>query len=64
MERVLAPLVLTLGLAYGQTMTKEENRSHIVLPNPRLLVWRVEPEKFAVQLGVCEGPSYQPEAIL
>lgn len=21
-------------------------------PNPRLLVWRVEPEKFAIQLGV------------
>lgn len=44
MKRVLAALVLTLALAYGQTMTKEENRSHVVLPSPRLLVWRVEPE--------------------
>lgn len=51
MKRVLAALVLTLGLADGQTMTKEENRGHIVLPNPRLWAWR-EPEKFAIQLGV------------
>ncbi len=36
MKRVLSALVLMLGLAYGQTAT-EENGSHIVLPNPKLL---------------------------
>jgi hypothetical protein len=36
MKRVLAALVMLLGLAYGQT-AKEENYSHIVLPNPKLL---------------------------
>ena len=36
MKRVLAAVVLMLGLAYSQTAT-EENGSRIVLPNPKLL---------------------------
>lgn len=36
MTRVLAALVLMLGLAYGQTAT-EPNGSRGVLPNPKLL---------------------------
>jgi len=36
MKRVLAAVILTLGLAYGQTAT-EEKGSHIVLPNPKVL---------------------------
>jgi hypothetical protein len=36
LERIFAAVVLMLGLAYGQTAT-EENGSHIVLPNPKLL---------------------------
>ena len=35
MNRVLAAVVLMLGLAYGQTT--EEKASRIVLPNPKLL---------------------------
>ena len=36
MKRVLAAVVLMLGVAYGQTAT-EDNGSRIVLPNPKLL---------------------------
>jgi len=36
MKRVLAAVILTLGLAHGQS-PKEDNRSRIVLPNPELL---------------------------
>jgi hypothetical protein len=36
MKRVLAAVVLMLGVAYGQTAT-EESRSRIVLPNSKLL---------------------------
>jgi hypothetical protein len=36
MKRVLAAVVLMLGLAHGQT-AKEENSSRIVLPNPKVL---------------------------
>lgn len=36
MKRVLAAVVLMLGLACGQTAT-EENGNRIVLPNPKLL---------------------------
>lgn len=36
MKRVLAAMVLMLGLACGQAVT-EENGSRIVLPNPKLL---------------------------
>jgi hypothetical protein len=36
MKRVLAAVAMLVGLAYGQT-AKEENHSHIVLPNPKLL---------------------------
>src|ERR1700687_520346 len=36
MKRVLAAVVMMLGLAYGQTAT-EESHSRIVLPNPKLL---------------------------
>jgi hypothetical protein len=36
MTRVLAALVLMLGLAYGQTAT-EPNGRRVVLPNPKLL---------------------------
>jgi hypothetical protein len=55
MKRVLAAVIL-LALAYGQT-PKEENHSHIVLPNPKLLrcgssdcshLWLEQPEVNAV----------------
>jgi hypothetical protein len=36
MKRILASAILMLGLAYGQTASKE-NGSRIVLPNPKLL---------------------------
>ena len=36
MKRVIAAVVLMLGLAYCQT-AKEENASRVVLPNPKLL---------------------------
>ena len=36
MKRAFAAVVLMLGMAHGQT-AKEENRSRIVLPNPKLL---------------------------
>ncbi len=36
MKRLIAAVLLTLGLANCQT-AKEENRSHLVLPNPKLL---------------------------
>jgi hypothetical protein len=36
MKRILAAVVLTIGVAYGQTATKE-NGSRIVLPNHKLL---------------------------
>jgi hypothetical protein len=36
MKRIIAAVVLTLGLANCQT-AKEENKSRLVLPNPKLL---------------------------
>ena len=36
MKRLIAAVLLTLGLANCQT-AKEENRTHLVLPNPKLL---------------------------
>jgi hypothetical protein len=36
MKKVIAAVVLMVGLANCQT-AKEENRSHLVLPNPKLL---------------------------
>jgi len=36
MKRLIAPLVLLLGLANSQT-AQEENSKHVVLPNPKLL---------------------------
>jgi hypothetical protein len=36
MKRILATLVLMIGLTHGQT-AKEESSSRIVLPNPKLL---------------------------
>lgn len=56
MKRVLAAVVMMLGLAYGQT-AKEENHSRIVLPNPKLLrcgpsdcsrLWLEQPEVNAI----------------
>jgi hypothetical protein len=48
MKRILAAMVLMLGLAYGQTAS-EENGSHIVLPNPKLLRCK-SPNRYQVWL--------------